>query len=340
MARSGGMKNSARMIDCLAASYRLDLGDADYVRNLANEAAPLLDRGLGIIAYAYDARDRTKPVIENFAVSGGFDPAWLKAYYKDLEARGYDGDPHTQPTGFAGWGHLTCEQASAVPSMRPYLKAFARIGGARDTFAVNALDASGRGLWLGAPMRSTRRVSAEMRTLFTRLAAHLTTAVRLRRAASVRRAAVMAPTGALLHAEDDSAVKVREDLRRATLAFERARTKQARRDVELATRRWRPLVASQWSLLDEFDTDGRRFVIAVDNRPPSRTPRGPLSEREHQVLTQAQLGHSNKEIAYELGLSHTTVRVLVHRAAIKLGVSTRAAAIARFEQLARTTTGE
>jgi DNA-binding NarL/FixJ family response regulator len=89
-------------------------------------------------------------------------------------------------------------------------------------------------------------------------------------------------------------------------------------------------VVAQWSLLDEFDTDGKRFVVAMDNRPPQRVARGALSEREHQVLTQAELGHSNKEIAYELGLSSATVRVLIHRAAKKLGAATRAEAIAKF----------
>lgn len=327
------MKHAARMIDCLAASYRLDLDGAAYVGNLVREAAPLLDRGLGIIAYTYDASDPAKPRIDHFAVSDAFDRAWLPAYYAALETQGFD---PRRPTGYEAWGHMTCGQASRVPGMRPFLAAFAHIGGARDTFAVHALDASGRGLWLGAPMRSTKPVSDDDQTLFSRLASHLTSAIRLRRGAeagAVQPAAVMSPSGALLHAGDDEVVERREDLRRAALAFDRARTRKAREDVELATRQWRPLVASSWSLLDEFDTDGQRFVVAIDNGPPTRTPPGALSKREHQVLTQAHLGHSNKVIAYELGLSAATVRVLLHRAARKLGVSSRADAIARFDKI-------
>ena len=75
-----------------------------------------------------------------------------------------------------------------------------------------------------------------------------------------------------------------------------------RSDVELATRRWKPLVASRWALIDEFDTDGRRFVVAVENAPPTCAARRDLSLREHQVMTQAHLGHIDKVIAYELGL--------------------------------------
>ena len=80
-------------------------------------------------------------------------------------------------------------------------------------------------------------------------------------------------------------------------------------------------------------------MLAVENEPPTRPPRGTLSVREHQVLTQMHMGHSMKLIAYELGLSASTVRVLFHRAARKLGVSTRQEAIARFDALAKARDG-
>ena len=326
------MKDAASVLDCLAAGYRLDLEADDYVRNLASAAAGLLDAGLGVIAYTYDARDPAKPIIDHFAVSDRFDPAWLPPFYAALESRGHDGAAN-QPSGFATWSHMSCGQASAVPGMRHLLPAFAKIGGARDTLAVNALDADGRGLWIGAPMKSTKRATTQHMTLLSRLSAHLTAASCLRRVGKRSPAAILGANGALLHANDKAAARQRDELRHAVSAFDKARTRDARRDSELATRRWRPLVASSWSLLDEFDTDGKRFVVAVDNAPPTRAHQGALSEREHHVLTQASLGHSNKEIAYELGLSHATVRVLFHRAARKLRTSTRAETIARFAAL-------
>ena len=330
------MKNAAHLLDWLATAYRMDLDDTAYLAAVAAAAARAMDRGLGILAYTYDASDRDNPTIDHMHTSASFDPAWLPRFYEGLSAIG-ENEELMQPLGFASWGGLTCEQASQVAGMRAYLPAFVHIGGARDTFAVNALDASGRGLWLGAPMRSTRRVSNEDRVLCTRLAAHLTAAVRLRRSARQANsppAAVLSPSGSLLHAEDHQASGLRDQLRRAALAFDKSRTREARNDVDLATRRWRPLVESSWTLLDECDSDGRRFIVAVDNRPPTRVPQGELSEREHQVLTQASLGHSNKVIAYELGLSDATVRVLIHRASRKLGTSTRAETLAKFAALA------
>lgn len=52
-----------------------------------------------------------------------------------------------------------------------------------------------------------------------------------------------------------------------------------------------------------------------------------LSSRERQVAELARIGASNKEIAYELGLAHSTVRVLLARAATKLGAESRAALV-------------
>lgn len=48
-----------------------------------------------------------------------------------------------------------------------------------------------------------------------------------------------------------------------------------------------------------------------------------LTARERQIAALAGISHSNKLIAYELGLSHSTVRVLAARACAKLGVRTR-----------------
>ncbi len=321
------------ILDGLAAAYRLQLDDDRYLPQLVEAIAPSLDRGLGVLGYTYDARDPARPTVDRYVCSSRFDPEWLARFHATVSATGLDGGAN-RPAGFQAWSHLACDQASAVPAMRPFLPAFAHLGGARDAFAVNALDASGRGLFLVAPLREARRASAERVTLFTRFAAHLTATLRVRRNAGgsrPRAAAVLSSAGQLLDAEGgDEIVEARDELRRATAALERARVTKRSDELESTTRRWRPLVASRWSLLDEFDTDGKRFVVAIENAPPTRAPRRDLSEREHQVMTQASLGHTDKEIAYELGLSASTVRVLVHRAVHKLGATTRREALARF----------
>jgi DNA-binding NarL/FixJ family response regulator len=49
-----------------------------------------------------------------------------------------------------------------------------------------------------------------------------------------------------------------------------------------------------------------------------------LTHRERQVVLHALRGGANKEIAYDLGLAHSTVRVFMARAALKLGAANRA----------------
>jgi DNA-binding CsgD family transcriptional regulator len=119
-------------------------------------------------------------------------------------------------------------------------------------------------------------------------------------------------------------------MRDAAVAIDRARGKLRRVDVDEALGEWKGLVDGRWSLVDKFDRDGKRFVLARRNEPGVRTL-SPLSDRERQVVAYVALGHSNKLIAYELGIADSTVRVLVARAARKLGARTREELATRAE---------
>jgi DNA-binding NarL/FixJ family response regulator len=57
-----------------------------------------------------------------------------------------------------------------------------------------------------------------------------------------------------------------------------------------------------------------------------RTPRRPLSPREKEILDLVNSGRTQKEVAFELGLSAATVRVLHSRAMAKLGRAKRSMA--------------
>jgi DNA-binding NarL/FixJ family response regulator len=85
---------------------------------------------------------------------------------------------------------------------------------------------------------------------------------------------------------------------------------------------WRALVDGRWSLVDGFDSDGKRFVVARRNEPCA-VALHTLTSRETHVASLAARGHSNKLIAYELGLSEATIATHVARAKSKLGVHSR-----------------
>jgi DNA-binding NarL/FixJ family response regulator len=77
--------------------------------------------------------------------------------------------------------------------------------------------------------------------------------------------------------------------------------------------------AIHWTVVSRFERDGREHLVIV-RREPHRVARDLLSARELQVVRLLGCGRSIKEIAFDLGLCWSTVRVLLWRAAVKLRV--------------------
>jgi len=146
--------------------------------------------------------------------------------------------------------------------------------------------------------------------------AHLIAAARLRRYGGWLEA-VLTPAGALCHAEGE-AIYMREELREAARTMDRARTRLRVTSPEDALAGWRVLVEARWSLIDTTDSDGKRLVVARVNPPRARRSEV-LAAREQQILALAGRGHTNRLIAYELGLSMGTVEAHLAAALRKLG---------------------
>src|SRR5689334_1825272 len=71
----------------------------------------------------------------------------------------------------------------------------------------------------------------------------------------------------------------------------------------------------EWSFVDHFEHEGRRYFIA------KRAPLGQAcSPRERKVLEQAARGITNKEIAYQLALGTSTVSTHLSNAMRRLGL--------------------
>ena len=191
-----------------------------------------------------------------------------------------------------------------------------------DELWVNAQDPTGVGCVLVAPLRSHPLSKREVHQ-WRCVAAHVATAFRVQRqlaawpispattttSGSARPIpeAILRPDGRLAHAEEPAqGAFARAALLGSVRALDRARGPLRRRAPEEAVALWQALVAGRWSLLDRFDSDGRRYVVAHRNDVAIPDMRG-LTLRERQVLAYAAMGHSNKWIAYELGLSTSTV---------------------------------
>lgn len=172
------------------------------------------------------------------------------------------------------------------------------------------------------------------RGLWTRFAAHVGSALRLRRMQAAPNpdaaAAILDASGRFEHGNAET-VAARQEISSAAKNIDRARGKMRRLDPDAASELWRTMVRGEWSLVDWCDHDGKRFLLAQENRIPAAAPK-PLSEREKQVVACAAMGHSNKLIAYDLGLSTGTVSVLLGRAAAKLGVADRVGVIRAYRE--------
>jgi DNA-binding NarL/FixJ family response regulator len=79
---------------------------------------------------------------------------------------------------------------------------------------------------------------------------------------------------------------------------------------------------ARWTLVDRFERNGEKYIVLRDGKPSSAGPLG-LTETERGVVTAAARGLTTKEIAYEFGITDTTVRVLLMRAGRRCSVRSR-----------------
>ncbi len=200
--------------------------------------------------------------------------------------------------------------------------------GFSDALVLTAIDPTRNGCVVFAPLREAPKLTRPLGLRYHRITAHVAAGFRLHRVLGDGSAppeeAVLEPSGKVVHASGPAQeTRARAALRRAAVAVDRARGSLRRRDPETALATWQGLAAGRWSLVDRFESDGRRYVIAHRNDPDVVDPRA-LTLTERQVAGLAALGRSNKVIAYELGISVNTVGALLSRAARKLGVKSRA----------------
>ncbi|MBX3263082.1 MAG: helix-turn-helix transcriptional regulator [Labilithrix sp.] len=333
------MTKTPDLVRVLEAAYAMDRAEGPWLRGIVDALRPALEDGLGMAAYVYDASRRPfvvrEPILDCPLDAQGL--GQLFAQSDESYVRG-------------AWLAHAAATASETPGYadHPGVRDVFWPLGIRDVFVVNALDPVGVGCLVGAPLPRLRKLRDDERDLWDRVASHLRSALRLRlrlEALEGRRAefpetspsladgtsgaveAVLRRDGALEHAED-VAVGAREALREAVLGMDRARRTLRSRPRRVLTA-WRALVRGRWTVVDDFEGEGSRYLVARANGPAARGPTL-LSTRERQVLEQLVLGHTDKLVAYELGLSHSTVRVLITRARAKLGAKTRAELIEKF----------
>ncbi len=313
-------------VELIERCYDLSGSDADWGHRIAEAAVPLFGAELPVGLFVAGT-DTGRPVIEQVETSGS-------AGARALARRIHDGAPaHVLDLVWRTGGvvsSLSERVFAAAPEARAELaKATGRVGA--DFVNVSGhVDADRIVLLSSARVQETRTSPAERRC-WHRAIAHVAAGCRLRRRVSeVSFEGVFEPDGRVRELRGRARTgSARDALRHAVAAVDRVRTSTGRSDPEEGLARWQGLVSGRWSLVDRFDSDGRRFLVAIPNEPHTLDPRG-LTRREAQVAELVGTGRSTKEIAYDLGLSLSTVTMAATRAARKFGLQSRAELAAFF----------
>lgn len=201
--------------------------------------------------------------------------------------------------------------------------------GCEDSLGVLSRERSGATVLVSIPVARLSPVPPRTLGQLSRVTAHVCSAIRLRtRAAGEDVEAWIDPSGKVRDARGPAQERqARESLTTAVRAVERARGRLRRTDPEEALDLWRALFEGRWSIVEQVESDGRRILLARRNEPGVADPRA-LSPGERDVLAYAAMGHSNKYVAYLLGISTGAVASRLASALRKLGVPSRREAIA------------
>ena len=311
---------SGGALEFLEAAYSWELPEEKWLGKLATAVARVWGSPRWVCGFSYDASDLsrfnfTAPVLiggsaqlRDFLVEGmsRMTPEMLMRTFRSRQPMGFG----RSLGGADGESEMMLARAGTV-----------------DTFGLNGLDTSGKGCFVGIGAERKTLTASEI-LVFQRLAFHLASAYRIRRRLREQAQdpldnweALVDLNGYLLEARGAAEPEEEQEaLGRAARAMLQVRRRRAGSGDP--TSGWRPRIAGRWTLVDAFSRRGQRFIVARENEAPAPGLEA-LTNREQQVVASAISGRSNKEIAYDLGISSNTARVLLSRACARLGVRSK-----------------
>jgi DNA-binding NarL/FixJ family response regulator len=299
------------VLRAVEACYAPTPDDAAWLGGVLEALSPL-DAGQGALAEVHRGDGAAALEVECSAQRGGRAPrlaAGLRELYRALSADDLRRllSPE-RPVRSAG---QRADRAGAAVAQR--VRALLRPLGAEDSLWITAAGPGGRTALVAVLVAAGRsRLGPRTAHRLALFAAHLASALRLRCALRAR--------------------SERESLAAAARRLGGAGLPARRCEPDDALRLWGELVAGTWSLVDGCDSDGRRHVLARRNAPGVQDPKA-MTSRERAVVAFAAMGHQNKSIAHELGLSTSAVARIVDSACRKLALGSRAELVRNYAAL-------
>jgi len=325
-------------IAVLEAAYTWDPDEDRWLGSVAASVSAYQVGG-GVIAYTVCADTQTRVVATAetpdasseiastlHRVTRGFPVPLARALYAPAEF-----------VGNAGYRARRIAQEATEPIQAAAQRARERVPGVWGLISGNPQQ---RAMMLGFPRADSQVLPDEAfptddSRVLGLVGAHLGAALRLRLSAAATGHhappdAVLNPNGKLLHAEGAAAtLQARQSLVAAVIDAERARGALRRAAPEEAVEAWRSLVRGQWTIVDTVERDGKRLLLARRN-PLQKRDLLALNAGEQDVAWLAALGHSNKYMAYQLGIPTPTVASRLRRAMRKLRATSRAELISKL----------
>jgi DNA-binding CsgD family transcriptional regulator len=326
------MRQDADPVAIIEAAYKFDEDLQSWLGQLGRAALPAFDRGLGLLAFSFDASDIHHVVCsEQVPIGAATEEMARNATAMNAEVPS-EILAHVL-LSLAGYGTAS-ELSGLGEGFRddPFYKKYAHPVGMYDFLGVIGLNPPGTGVAVGTPLRDVSTTTPAERNLWTKIAAHIAAAARLREVAFDDRSegspledaeAILAPNGRIEHATGQASGKhARQELSVAVRGIESARGPLRRRDPLEALERWPSLLGRRWTIHGTQDSDGKRFLVARVNNPrPEKLAQMSLPER--QVAWYCAQDHSEELIAYELGMQPEEVVVHLRSLAQEFGVERR-----------------
>ena len=320
-------------IDIVEAAYDLEQQPGDWLPNLVHAVSQAMDVDVGVYGQLYGGvSEDGQPMTSQLCAEWG-----LPDYYNRLGRAAQEAGPEliaASSQSLVSTVVVTSEWKNQWPAAA---KALTKHFECEDMLAICAMDPDYHGAMVAGHTNGTIVLSPAARRHWHMLGVHIAAGARLQAHFTDLGAGAVPPTDLPLNAEAlvdpknfiiaEAALEAKdraasEIIRGAAQRVDRARGKLRTTDPHGALEMWKGLVNGRWSLVDWFDTDGRRFVLAKPNAPDIGDPRG-LTEREHQVVTYTSYGESSKMISYRFGISQPGVSKSLRSAMKKLGVQTR-----------------
>lgn len=322
------MSSALRAVE---TAYRIDLPADEWLQCMADSVLQLAGAGEDIVAFLFDASRDSVPVDLGplSAIGPGAPPLreHSRRFHERMTGSTYrlifprPGRPSINGPVTEHLRRLRLEPAE-FPPLLDLLKRLA----VPELWSLWATVDGREGVGFVQPLREPGRQEVRPRGWWDRLGTHIAAGYRARRALAgtsplETAAGVFRPDGTPVRVTKAHELHI-DAWRRILRAIDRARAAEFRNAEGDILDIWNGIIDGRWSLFDHIDTDGRRYVVLVETGEPTPSERQ-LSSRESEVCLLAAEGLANKEIAYELGVSLSSVATLLRRGLEKLGISDR-----------------